>query len=94
MPKFKVMQTLVDNLNAVSREILTGIQVIRAFGREKTEEKRFDKANSDLYRNQLFVNRTMISMSPVLMIIMYGLRYGSHGSQQAGSTWASFRSAL
>ena len=73
MPKFKVMQTLVDNLNAVSREILTGIQVIRAFGREKTEEKRFDKANSDLYRNQLFVNRTMISMSPVLMIIMYGL---------------------
>lgn len=73
MPKFKVMQTLVDNLNAVSREILTGIQVIRAFGREKTEEKRFDKANRDLYRNQLFVNRTMISMSPVLMIIMYGL---------------------
>ena len=73
MPKFKVMQTLVDALNAVSREILTGIQVIRAFGREKTEEKRFDKANNNLYRNQLFVNRTMISMSPVLMIIMYGL---------------------
>ena len=73
MPKFKVMQSLVDALNAVSREILTGIQVIRAFGREKTEEKRFDKANRDLYRNQLFVNRTMISMSPVLMIIMYGL---------------------
>lgn len=73
MPKFKIMQTLVDALNAVSREILTGIQVIRAFGREKTEEKRFDKANNDLYRNQLFVNRTMISMSPMLMIIMYGL---------------------
>lgn len=73
MPKFKVMQTLVDALNAVSREILTGIQVIRAFGREKTEEERFDKANNNLYRNQLFVNRTMISMSPVLMIIMYGL---------------------
>ena len=73
MPKFKVMQTLVDALNAVSREILTGIQVIRAFGREKTEEKRFDRANNNLYRNQLFVNRTMISMSPVLMIIMYGL---------------------
>ena len=70
MPKFKVMQSLVDALNAVSREILTGIQVIRAFGREETEEKRFDKANRDLYRNQLFVNRTMISMSPVLMIIM------------------------
>ncbi len=73
MPKFKVMQTLVDALNAVSREILTGIQVIRAFGREKTEEERFDKANNNLYRNQLFVNRTMISMTPVLMIIMYGL---------------------
>ena len=73
MPKFKVMQSLIDALNAVSREILTGIQVIRAFGREDTEEKRFDKANRDLYRNQLFVNRTMISISPILMIIMYGL---------------------
>ena len=73
MPKFKIMQTLIDALNAVSREILTGIQVIRAFGREKTEEKRFDKANMNLYRNQLFVNRTMISMTPILMIIMYGL---------------------
>lgn len=73
MPKFRIMQTLVDALNAVSREIITGIQVIRAFGREATEEKRFDKANNDLYRNQLFVNRTMISMTPILMIIMYGL---------------------
>ena len=73
MPKFKIMQTLVDNLNAVSREILTGIQVIRAFGREETEEQRFDEANTALYRNQLFVNRTLISMTPFLMIIMYGL---------------------
>ena len=73
MPKFKIMQSLIDALNAVSREILTGIQVIRAFGREETEEERFDKANNDLYRNQLFVNRTMITMSPMLMIIMYGL---------------------
>ena len=73
MPKFKVMQSLIDALNAVSREILTGIQVIRAFGREKTEEERFDKANTDLYRNQLFVNRAMISITPLLMIIMYGL---------------------
>ena len=73
MPKFKIMQSLIDALNAVSREILTGIQVIRAFGREKTEEERFDKANTDLYRNQLFVNRTMISMTPILMIVMYGL---------------------
>ena len=73
MPKFKVMQSLIDALNAVSREILTGIQVIRAFGREKTEEERFDRANTDLYRNQLFVNRAMISITPLLMIIMYGL---------------------
>jgi len=73
MPKFRVMQSLIDALNAVSREILTGIQVIRAFGREKTEEERFDKANTDLYRNQLFVNRAMISITPLLMIIMYGL---------------------
>lgn len=73
MPKFRIMQSLIDALNAVSREILTGIQVIRAFGREDTEVKRFDKANTDLYRNQLFVNRTMISMTPILMIVMYGL---------------------
>ena len=73
MPKFRIMQSLIDALNAVSREILTGIQVIRAFGREDTEEERFDKANYDLYRNQLFVNRTMISITPFLMVIMYGL---------------------
>ena len=73
MPKFRIMQSLIDALNAVSREILTGIQVIRAFGREDTEEERFDKANNDLYRNQLFVNRAMISITPILMIIMYGL---------------------
>ena len=73
MPKFRIMQSLIDALNAVSREILTGIQVIRAFGREETEEERFDKANTDLYRNQLFVNRAMISLTPFLMIIMYGL---------------------
>jgi len=73
MPKFRIMQSLIDALNAVSREILTGIQVIRAFGREETEEERFDEANTNLYKNQLFVNRTMISLSPFLMIIMYGL---------------------
>lgn len=73
MPKFKVMQSLVDALNAVSREILTGLQVIRAFGQEKLEEQRFDEANTNLYRNQLFVNRAMISMTPLLMIIMYGV---------------------
>ena len=73
MPKFKIMQSLIDGLNAVSREMLTGIQVIRAFGREKTEEERFDGANNAVYRNQLFVNRTMTLMSPVMMIVMYGL---------------------
>ncbi|MBQ6623467.1 MAG: ABC transporter ATP-binding protein, partial [Mogibacterium sp.] len=73
MPKFKIMQTLIDGLNAVSREILTGLQVIRAFGQEKLEEEKFDDANGKLYRNQLFVNRAMISMTPMLMIIMYGL---------------------
>lgn len=73
MPKFKIMQKLVDGLNAVSREMLTGIQVIRAFGREKTEEERFDKANNNLYKNQLFVTRTMTAMTPVMMIVMYGL---------------------
>lgn len=73
MPKFKVMQELVDALNVVSRELLTGLQVIRAFGREKTQETKFDKANKDLYANQLFVNRTMVSMIPLMMIIMYGL---------------------
>ena len=73
MPKFKIMQSLIDALNAVSREILTGLQVIRAFGQEKFEEKRFDEANTNLYKNQLFVNRAMISMTPMLMIIMYGI---------------------
>ena len=73
MPKFKIMQTLVDRLNAVSREILTGIQVIRAFGREKTEEERFEKANKKLYKTQLFTTRTMTFMSPIMMIVMYGL---------------------
>ena len=72
-PKFKIMQTLVDGLNSVSREILTGIQVIRAFGREKTEEERFNKANSRLYHNQLFTSRMMTLMTPIMMIVMYGL---------------------
>lgn len=73
MPKFRVMQKLVDALNAVSREILTGLSVIRAFGRERTEEERFDKANKDLKRTQLFVNRVMTFMSPLMMILMYGI---------------------
>lgn len=70
MPKFKLMQTLVDNLNLVSREILTGLSVIRAFGREKTEEERFDRANEALKKTQLFTNRVMTFMMPGMMLIM------------------------
>ena len=72
MPKFKQMQTLVDRLNLVSREILTGIMPIRAFSREKFEEKRFDKANTDLMKTQLFTNRTMVAMMPFMTLIMNG----------------------
>ena len=73
MPKFKLMQTLVDKLNLVSREILTGIPVIRAFSREKYEEKRFDRANNELMSTQLFTNRVMTFMMPVMMLIMNGI---------------------
>lgn len=73
MPKFKVMQKLVDALNLVSREILTGLSVIRAFGREKKEEERFDEANRNLTRTQLFTNRVMTLMMPGMMLVMYGI---------------------
>ncbi len=70
MPKFKKMQTLVDKLNLVSREILTGLPVIRAFSREKYEEERFDKANTNLMQTQLFTNRVMTFMMPAMMMVM------------------------
>ena len=70
MPKFKKMQTLLDKLNLVSREILTGVLVIRAFGREKKEEERFEDANHNLMKTQLFTNRVMTFMMPVMMFIM------------------------
>ncbi len=73
MPKFKMMQTLVDRLNLVSREILTGIPVIRAFSREKTEEARFDAANKELMGTQLFTNRVMTAMMPAMMLVMNGI---------------------
>lgn len=76
MPKFKKMQKLVDNVNLVSREILTGLSVIRAFGREKKEEERFDKANKDLTKTMLFTNRVMTFMMPVMMLIMNCLSVG------------------
>ena len=84
MPKFKKMQTLIDRVNLVSREILTGLPVIRAFSREDYEEARFDKANRDLMGTQLFTNRTMSMMMPVMMLIMNGISIlivwaGAHG---------------
>lgn len=84
MPKFKKMQTLIDRVNLVSREILTGLPVIRAFSREEYEEKRFDKANRDLMGTQLFTNRTMSMMMPIMMLIMNGISVlivwaGAHG---------------
>lgn len=73
MPKFKQMQEKVDNMNLVSREILTGLMVIRAFVREDTEEKRFDEANHDLMKTMLFTNRVMTFMMPVMMLLMNGI---------------------
>lgn len=70
MPKFKKLQTLTDKLNLVSREILTGLPVIRAFNKEKSEEKRFDVANTDLMKTNIFVNKAMSLMMPLLMFIM------------------------
>lgn len=73
MPKFQSMQKLVDALNLVSREILTGLPVIRAFGREEKEEERFDAANKDLMKTQLFTSRVMNFMMPGMMLVMYGV---------------------
>ena len=73
MPKFTVLQTLVDKLNLVTREILTGIPVIRAFSREKHEEERFEEANARLTKTNLFVNRCMTFMMPTMMLIMNGV---------------------
>ena len=70
MPKFKKLQKLIDKLNQVAREILTGLPVIRAFNKEKREEKRFDSANTDLMKTNIFVNRAMSMMMPMLMFIM------------------------
>ena len=72
MPKFKIMQTLVDKLNLVSREILTGVMPVRAFSRESFEEKRFDAASLELMGTQLFTNRAMVAMMPFMTLIMNG----------------------
>lgn len=72
MPKFRIMQTLVDRVNLVAREIITGLPVIRAFNRQRHEEQRFDVANKDLKRTQLFTNRVMAFMQPSMMLVMNG----------------------
>ena len=84
MPKFKILQTLVDKVNLVMREILTGLPVIRAFSTERHEEERFDAANMDLTKTNLFVNRAMTFMMPVMMLVMNGVSVlimwtGAHG---------------
>ena len=103
MPRFKLMQKLVDKINLVSREILTGLSVIRAFGRETEEEKRFDAANKDLTKTMLFTNRVMTFMMPGMMLIMNLLTVGivwvgAHkidaGSMQVGSMTAFITYAM
>ena len=103
MPKFKLMQKLVDNLNLVSREILTGLPVIRAFVREKKEEERFDEANKQLTRTNLFTNRVMTFMMPGMMMIMNVLTvgivwFGAHkidgGTMQVGAMTAFITYAM
>lgn len=97
MPKFKSMQKLIDKMNLVSREIITGMPVIRTFGTERYEEKRFDKANQNLTKTHLFVNRLMSSMMPTMNLIMnfvsifiiwYGAKRIDLGSMQVGTLLA------
>ena len=103
MPKFKIVQNMVDKLNLVSREILTGLPVIRAFHTEKHEEERFDKANKDLTKLNLFVNRAMTFMLPTMMLVMNGITVlivwvGGHsindGAMQVGDMMAFIQYAM
>ena len=96
MPKFKIMQTLVDGLNLVSREILTGLSVIRAFGREKTEEERFDEANKKLTGTQLFTNRimTFIMYSVTILITWVSAQKIDAGTLQVGAMTAFITYAM
>lgn len=88
MPKFKILQKLIDRLNLVTREILTGLPVIRAFSTENHEKERFDEANRNLMKTNLFVNRAMTFMMPVMMLIMNGMTvlivYAGAGNIDAG----------
>lgn len=103
MPKFRKLQDLIDRLNRVTREILTGLPVIRAFSTQKHEEKRFDGANRDLMKTQLFVNRVMSLMMPLMMLLMNGVTllivyngaYGiDSGEMQVGDMMAFIQYAM
>ena len=103
MPKFRMVQKLLDRLNLVSRETITGIPVIRAFGTQKYEEERFNKANVDLTRTNLFVNRTMTFMMPMMMLVMnlttvlivwFGAKYIDLGTMQVGDMMAFIQYAM
>lgn len=103
MPKFKQMQVLVDKINLVMREVLTGLPVIRAFSTDKYEMERFDKANNNLTKNSLFVNRTMAFMMPIMMLLMnfmsilivwVGAKYIDNGSMQVGDMMAFIQYAM
>ncbi len=97
MPKFKVLQSLIDRLNLVSREIVTGVPVIRAFSREKHEEERFDVANTNLMKTNLFVNKIMVLMMPLMfftmnvicvLIVWVGAGEVGQGTMQVGNLMA------
>jgi ATP-binding cassette subfamily B protein len=103
VPKFKILQNLVDRLNLVSREILTGLRVIRAFNREAVEEKKFDEANAELTRVNLFVNRVLVIMQPMMTLIMnlaslaiiwYGAQLIDLGKLQVGQMMAFIQYAM
>jgi ATP-binding cassette subfamily B multidrug efflux pump len=103
LPKFKIIQSLIDRLNLVTRENLSGMMVIRAFNMQDFEEKRFDKANVDLTRNTLFINRVMVVMMPVMMMVMNGVSLliiwvGAHqvaqSSMQVGDMMAFMQYAM
>ena len=103
MPKFKIVQSLIDKLNLTMRENLSGMLVIRAFGNEEHSEQRFDKANSDLTKVNLFVNRTMVSMMPIMMfifnivsllIVYYGAKQIDLGNIAIGQMMAFMQYAM
>lgn len=103
LPKFKILQQLVDKLNLVTRENLTGLRVVRAFNNESTEEKKFEGANNDLMKLNLFVNRLMTILQPVMMLVMniavvaivwFGAQFVSNGTIEIGNMMAFMQYAM